>query len=146
MTNLNQDNQDNNKLQESQIEAPIESAIEEPIQIDLFADILGENIPAAQPANIPSSDGKKKVPSSISKATTTAQPKKAEPKPKEVYGTEWTIAYSGITIGLPKEMTEDEIHSFVERDYPELSKRRARANFDKQDKVITFSVTGAKKG
>ncbi len=148
MSELNRNNEDNNVVEGTQIEEPLESPIEEPTQIDLFADILGEAAPATQPSAIPASTGTKKMPGSSTKSSSTKAnvSKPSQPTPPKVYGTDWTIAYAGVTIGLSKEMTEEEIHQFVERDYPELSKRRSRINFDATDKIITFSVTGAKKG
>ncbi len=83
----------------------------------------------------------KKKPSAKKKST----PKKVSPQEK--VGTEYTVYYAGHKVPIPEEeMTLEQVRSFLEADFPELSKDRAELLLDKENKHVVPVVKGAKKG
>ncbi len=85
------------------------------------------------------------APSATRPATQKPEPKRAEPKryPRV------PVRYAGHTIELPREgMTAEEIHAFLEDDWPELGKDRSELVFDEKARpdMIFAVVKGHRKG
>lgn len=77
----------------------------------------------------------------------------AKPKPQakapveEKVGTEYTVYYAGHKIPVPKDdMTLEELRQHLAYDFPEMSKKRASFDVDKEMKEIVPSVNGTKRG
>lgn len=75
----------------------------------------------------------------------TSSPKKADPLKK--VDASFTVVYAGHKVAVPyDDMTLEEVRSFLEADYPELSKERAQLLLDEEKKYIIPVVKGAKNG
>jgi hypothetical protein len=78
--------------------------------------------------------------------------KKAAAKPKakkepEKVGKEYIVYYAGHRVAVPEDdMTLDEVRSYLECDFPELSADRTEMTVDSKEKQIVPVVKGAKKG
>ncbi|CDQ41877.1 hypothetical protein [Virgibacillus salexigens] len=79
------------------------------------------------------------------KKPSTAPKKKS--KPSQKVGMEYTVYYAGHQVPVPEEdMTMDTVRSYLETDFPELSKDRTEMLIDEKNKQIVPVVKGAKKG
>jgi len=89
---------------------------------------------------------KKKTPLENAKPT-PATKAKAKPTVTTKVNTEYTVYYAGSRIDVPEDdMTVEELRSFLEADFPELSKERANLIVDEAKKHVIPVVSGAKKG
>lgn len=79
------------------------------------------------------------------KKPAASAPKKAAPEQKVT--NEFMIYYAGNQIPvLQDEMTLEEVRSFLESDFPELSKERTEMTVNMEKKEVVPVVKGAKKG
>lgn len=81
------------------------------------------------------------------------KPAPAKPKPQakapveEKVGTDYTVYYAGHKIPVPKDdMTLEELRQYLVCDFPEMSKKRATFDVDKEMKEIVPAVNGTKRG
>lgn len=72
---------------------------------------------------------------------------KEKAKPEDKVNSEFMIYYAGHRVPVPQdEMTLEQVRSFLEGDFPELSKERTEMLLDKENKQVVPVVKGAKKG
>ncbi|MBR2246102.1 hypothetical protein [Oceanobacillus profundus] len=68
-------------------------------------------------------------------------------KPEDKVDTEYTVYYAGHQVPVPEsDMTLETLRSYLEMDFPELSKERTEMLIDKKEKQVVPVVKGAKKG
>ncbi|GIN55035.1 MULTISPECIES: hypothetical protein [Bacillus] len=81
------------------------------------------------------------------KATKKPATKRQKATPEDIVGTGYVVYYAGHRHPVPEDnMTLEQVRSFLESDFPELSKERTQMLLDKKEKQVIPVVTGAKKG